>query len=53
MNSKSGNLFCPLDRGMQQLMFMKGSKIRAMLLSPVMVPLSPSFALMELGTNRP
>ena len=26
MNSKSGNLFCPLDRGMQQLMLMNKTK---------------------------
>lgn len=46
-------MFTVVDTNILTSFFMKGSKIRAMLLSPVMVPLSPSFALMELGTNRP
>jgi len=46
-------MFTAVDTNILTSFFMKGSKIRAMLLSLVMVSLSPSFALMELGTNRP
>jgi len=45
-------MFVVVDTNILTSFFMKGSKIRDMLLSPSLVPVSPSFALMELGTNR-
>jgi len=45
-------MFVVVDTNILTSFFMKGSKIRNMLLSPSLVPVSPSFALMELGTNR-
>lgn len=45
-------MFTVVDTNILTSFFIPGSKIRAMLLSPVLIPVSPSFALMELGTNR-
>ncbi len=45
-------MFVVVDTNILTSFFTKGSKIRDMLLSPSLVPVSPSFALMELGTNR-
>ncbi len=45
-------MFAVVDTNILTSFFMRGSKIRNMLLSPVLIPVSPAFALMELGTNR-
>ena len=45
-------MFAVIDTNILTSFFMRGSKIRNMLLSAALVPVSPSFALMELGTNR-
>jgi len=45
-------MFVVVDTNILTSFFARDPRIRNMLLSPVTVPVSPAFALMELGTNR-